>query len=139
MLWPYGIGPGSSRTWIPGLGGLGLARCLGSPWVGTQDLPPGAVVPRLIDTHQHAGHSPGGVGGVLGQHENGGALDRRWGPTDKQVRWRQKWVHRIERVEGEWKFFEAGSGQVAGAESQGAEALCILPEGWGEVIARRQG
>lgn len=77
LLRPWPGGPGSSRAWTPGLGKLGLARGLGGSWVGMQGLPPRAVVPRVTDTHQRAGHSHGGVESVLGQQEEGVTLDRR--------------------------------------------------------------
>lgn len=69
-----GVGPGSGRARIPTLGGLGLAGVLTGPWVGAQGLPPGAGVLRLIDVNQQAGHSHGGIRGVLGQLEEGGTL-----------------------------------------------------------------
>lgn len=72
LLRPCGVGPGSGKAQILALGGLGLAGVLTGPWVGAQGLPPGAGVLGLIDINQQAGHSHGGVGGVLGQLEAGG-------------------------------------------------------------------
>lgn len=42
-------------------------------------------------------------------------------------------------MEGEWEFFGDWSGQVTGAESQGAGALCMLPGGWGRGVVGREG
>lgn len=139
LLRHWGVGPGSSRAWNRVLGQWDLTRGLRGPWVGTQGLPPGAVVPRLTDTHQHIGHSPGGVGGILGQHEERVALDRR-GSIGEQIRWGQeKWICRAEGVKEEWEFFGDGYGWGAGAESQGAGALSILPGVWGRAVVRREG
>lgn len=63
-LWPWGVGPGSSRISIPSLGRLDLATGRGGPWVRIRDVPLGSGVPGFIDFHQQTGHSHGGVGGA---------------------------------------------------------------------------